>query len=70
MNDWRMLAESFPDGRQSFPAFVRQTAGGAGDPALTDAVGPDAVAGRRFVTTLQYLRASEGEFATNAVVGA
>ena len=74
MRDWRMLAESFPDGRQSFPAFVRQAggepdpgspggpAGAAGDPAPADAVGPDAEAGRRFVTTLQYLSASDGEF--------
>lgn len=66
MRDWRMLAESFPDGRQSFPAFVRQAGGepaaDAGGPAPADAVGPDAEAGRRFVTTLQYLRASEGEF--------
>ena len=74
MRDWRMLAESFPDGRQSFPAFVRQAggepdagtpggpAGVAGGPAPADAVGPDAEAGRRFVTTLQYLSASDGEF--------
>ena len=72
MRDWRMLAESFPDGRQSFPAFVRQSGGepaagapeesaGAGDPP-PPAPGPDAEAGRRFVTTLQYLSASGGEF--------
>ena len=74
MRDWRMLAESFPDGRQSFPAFVRQSGGepaagapaepvaDAGDPAPAEPVEPDAEAGRRFVTTLQYLNASEGEF--------
>ncbi len=66
MRDWRMLAESFSDGRQSFPAFVRQADGepdtGAEGPAPEDAVAPGAEAGRRFVTTLQYLRASEGEF--------
>ena len=75
MHDWRMLAESFPDGRQSFPAFVRQTdpeAGGGGPPeappgpggapAQPDPVEADAAAGRRFVTTLQYLDASRGEF--------
>ena len=74
MSDWRMLAESFADGRQSFPAFVRQTggepaggtpgepAGAAGDPAPEDAADPDEEARRRFVTTLQSLRASEGEF--------
>ena len=27
MRDWRLLAESFLDGRQSFPAFVRQAGG-------------------------------------------
>ncbi len=79
MRDWRMLAESFPDGRQSFPAFVRQAGGEpaadaadapaadapdvpAADPAAPDPVEPDAEAGRRFVTTLQYLNASRGEF--------
>ena len=73
MRDWRMLAESFPDGRQSFPAFVRQSgeaAAGvpaepgprAGDAAPPDPPEPDAEAGRRFVTTLQYLNASRGEF--------
>ena len=74
MRDWRMLAESFPDGRQSFPAFVRQaeseTAAGApeepagegGEPVRPDPVEPDAEAGRRFVTTLQYLHASQGDF--------
>ena len=74
MRDWRMLAESFPDGRQSFPAFVRQTDGEAAaeageesiavvaDPLPPDPAEADAEAGRRFVTTLQYLSASEGEF--------
>ena len=74
MRDWRMLAESFPDGRQSFPAFVRQgdgeSAAEAGEAPLAapaeplppDPAGADAEAGRRFVTTLQYLNASEGEF--------
>ncbi len=74
MRDWRMLAESFPDGRQSFPAFVRQ---GDGESAAEAAEAPiaapaeppppapaeaDVEAGRRFVTTLQYLSASDGEF--------
>ena len=74
MRNWRMLAESFPDGRQSFPAFVRQSdsetaAGASGEPAREDEepvrpgpVEADAEAGRRFVTTLQYLNASEGDF--------
>ena len=74
MRDWRMLAESFPDGRQSFPAFVRQGDGeaaaeageesiaAAADSLPPDPAEADAEAGRRFVTTLQYLRASGGEF--------
>ena len=67
MRDWEMLAESFPDGRQSFPAFVRQgggetAAGGDDEPAPPAAAAPDAEAGRRFVTTLQYLHASRGAF--------
>ena len=74
MSDWRMLAESFPDGRQSFPAFVRQgdgeSAAEAGEapiaapaePLPPDPAEADVEAGRRFVTTLQYLNASEGEF--------
>ena len=73
MRDWRMLAESFPDGRQSFPAFVRQGDGEsaeAGEAPIGAPAGPlppdpaeaDVEAGRRFVTTLQYLNASEGEF--------
>lgn len=67
MRDWEMLAESFPDGRQSFPAFVRQgggetAAGGNHEPAPPAAAAPDAEAGRRFVTTLQYLHASRGAF--------
>ncbi len=74
MRNWQMLAESFPDGRQSFPAFVRQSdpetaagapvelAAGEGEPVRPDPAEPDAEAGRRFVTTLQYLNASRGQF--------
>ena len=74
MRNWRMLAESFPDGRQSFPAFVRQAdpetaagapgepAGGGGEAAPPDPAESHAEAGRRFVTTLQYLNASRGQF--------
>jgi hypothetical protein len=64
MTDWQMLAESFPDGSQSFPAFVPQRAGGE------ESIEPDAQAtdlseedeGRWFVFTLRYLRAHRGEF--------
>ena len=68
MLDWEMLAESFPDGRQSFPAFVERRANDddewAVEPAAsTDASGDDD--GRRIVYTLRYLRAHQGEFALN-----
>ncbi len=74
MRDWRMLAESFPDGRQSFPAFVRQGGGESAaeageapvaapaEPRLPDPAEADVEAGRRFVTTLRHLNASQGEF--------
>ena len=50
MEGWRMVAESFPDGRQSFPRFIAEQ-----DPPDTDDPLP-------FVTTVQFLRAHEGEF--------
>ena len=67
MTNWQMLAESFPDGRQTFPAFVRQSEETSGvvsaQPGQTpDAAATDDEAGRRFVATLQYLNASDGEF--------
>ena len=68
LRGWRMLVEGFEDGRHTFPRFVeRQEAtvdadaaaaeGGAGAGA-TDAEEP----ARRLVTTVQYLRAHDGEF--------
>ena len=70
MTDWQMLAESFPDGSQSFPAFVTRRA------EAEESVEPDAPVesdapttdmseedeGRRIVATLRYLRAHQGEF--------
>ena len=62
MTEWRMLVESFPDGRQSFPAFARSPADGAPvEPAAPADTSADDQ-GRRIVTTLQDLRASDGEF--------
>jgi hypothetical protein len=46
MTDWRMYVETFPDGSHNFPRFTRQTPRG-----------PSA-----WTTTLQYVRASRGEF--------
>ena len=64
MTNWRMLAESFPDGTQSFPTFVERRPDGEEtvepDAPMTDMSKEDE--GRRFVTTLQYLRAHRGEF--------
>ncbi len=48
MTDWQMLVETWPDGRHSFPRFVR---GGRRE-------GP-----RRFVTTVKLVDARNGEFA-------
>ncbi len=66
MQGWRMVAESLPDGRQSFPRLVNrrddadsesvesgETVGAQNEPA---------VAMRRPVTTVQHLRAHDGEF--------
>jgi hypothetical protein len=47
VSPWRMVAESFPDGRQSFPRFVAP--GDTNDE-------------RRFVTTVRRLLAHDGEF--------
>jgi len=47
MTDWRMIAETFPNGRHNFPRFTR-----ADKPQ-----GP-----KRFVTTVKYVRAHRGEF--------
>ena len=64
MTDWRMLAESFPDGTQSFPAFVPQGAAVEesfeSDAPTTDV--PEEDEGWRFVYTPRYLRAHRGEF--------
>lgn len=49
MTDWRMVVESFPDGRQTFPRVT--------GPPRPPRTGP-----RPVVTTLQYVRAHRGEF--------
>ncbi|MDP6581557.1 MAG: hypothetical protein QF681_12955, partial [Vicinamibacterales bacterium] len=64
MINWRMLAESFPDGTQSFPAFVQRREDGeqsveAEAPANESSESDE---GRRFVATLEYMRAHQGEF--------
>ena len=63
MENWRMVAESFPDGRQSFPRFVAE----ADPPELEDsptdepASEAEGESASPFVTTIQFLRAHEGE---------
>ena len=52
MTDWRMVLESFPDGRQSFPRV--------GGPPRAPRTGP-----RLVVTTLKYVRAHRGELVVN-----
>ena len=66
MTDWTMLAESFADGQQSFPSFVQQRPIDI-EPEVVTAAESNNIdeveeASRRFVTTLQYLNASSGEF--------
>jgi len=52
MTDWKMVVESFPDGRQTFPRLT--------GPPRAPRSGP-----ARFVTTLQYVRAQRGELVFN-----
>ena len=52
MSDWRMVVESFPDGRQTFPRLT--------GPPRKPRTGP-----RPFVTTLAYVHATRGEFVFN-----
>jgi len=52
MTDWRMVVESFPDGRQSFPRLA--------GPPRAPRTGP-----RLVVTTLKYVRAHRGELVVN-----
>jgi len=74
MGPWRMVAESFPDGRQSFPSFVVQADAPEGLASTQGDIEPDAPSnheaddrpdaddGRRLVTTVRRLLAHEGEF--------
>ena len=66
MTNWQMVAETFPDGRQSFPAFVRQSKQESGRfldaETASGGVGADQERGRRLVATLKYLNATDGEF--------
>jgi translocation and assembly module TamB len=50
MTDWRMIVETFPNGRHNFPRFTRERR----------SQGP-----RRFTTTLKRVLASRGEFIYN-----
>ncbi len=52
MSDWRMVVESFPDGRQTFPRLT--------GPPRPPRTGP-----RPVVTTMQYVRAHRGELVFN-----
>ncbi len=60
MRNWRMVAESLPDGRQSFPPFAPRR---SPEEAAAEAAAPAAEeSGRRIVTTLRHLVADDGEF--------
>ena len=52
MTDWRMIVESFPDGRQTFPRLT--------GPPRAPRTGP-----RLVVATMQYVRAHRGELIIN-----
>lgn len=59
MRNWRMVVESYADGRHSFPPFAQRRSGDAAEaPAAPDAEAAE----RLIVTTLQHLVASGGEF--------
>ena len=63
MGNWQMLVESFPGGRHNFPRFMADTEDDGS--ASTDAAvieNASAAPRRWFVTTVQYLRAHDGEF--------
>ena len=68
MHGWRMLVESFPDGRHSFPDFDGPDDDSGADDGASVEIGTgseleaDLETGRRIVTTVQYLRAHDGEF--------
>ena len=69
LSGWRMLVEGFADGRQTFPRFVRRSdetaEAEAAAPSSAESAGDasgEADAGRRIVTTVQRLRAYDGEF--------
>ena len=70
MGPWRMVAESFPDGRQSFPSFIQQSDDSAASsepmpPGSEESGGgptDDDGGGRRIVITIQHLLAHDGEF--------
>ena len=59
---WRMVAENFQDGRQSFPRFVSQDETRTNSTVADDDVVSDQNSGRRFVTTVQKILAHDGEF--------
>jgi hypothetical protein len=48
MRDWRMLVETWPNGRHNFPKFTRESKGPKGP--------------KRFVTTVRSVRALDGQF--------
>ena len=62
MRQWRMVVESFPDGRHSFPPFARRRSGGEAQSEADAAEPPAGESERSIVTTLRHLVASDGEF--------
>jgi|GEM_PF-595978 len=59
---WRMLVESFEGGGHTFPRVVSRRDESSPDEIEASRPGDDEERRRSFVTTVQYLRAHEGEF--------
>ena len=59
---WRMLVEGFEGGGHTFPRFVNRRDESSQDAVEIPQPSEDEERRRTFVTTVQYLRAHEGEF--------
>ena len=59
---WRMLVEGFEGGGHTFPRFVNRRDESGQDAVETSQPSEDEERRRSFVTTVQYLRAHDGEF--------
>ena len=63
MAGWRMLVESYPDGRHSFPRFAARSNDATPQPGEVAASSDSEDSRRYLVTTVSHLLAHDGEFA-------